>query len=525
MDWPVTAWRQAREQAKRAGDARRSSPPEPFVLPEPFALVEKTTAGLILHALTPAARAAGLRLYQSHADARAMVPALVSAPAEPERAKKAMRRLAGWMERFSPFVTLDPSPDGLEGLFVDLTGGQHLFGGEAAMVRRMLAALERVGVPARLGVADTPGAAWALARYGVERINAAAEGEGRAALAPLPVAALRLSPKTVQLLNRFGLRTIGSLAGLPRAALARRFRDADALNLLQRLDQALGLVTEPLIPVTAPTDYRAAAVFAEPMTNPEAVGLAAGELAESLALSLEADGMGARRLRLTGYRVDGRMTRLEVRLASPSRAAKHLIRLFRDKGFEHLDLGFGIDALALSAPVTESLKPKQVSVLADPGEVQAGARAALVDRLAARLGDGAVLRPYFRARWKPEAAENLVAFGLAPEPGAVEADLGPRPILMFDPPEPIEAISELPDGAPALFTWRRTQRKVARASGPERLAPEWWRETGARPPQRPRDYYRLEDAEGARFWVFREGLYAQAEGERPPSWWMHGLFP
>jgi protein ImuB len=525
MDWPVTAWRQAREQAQRSADARRVSPPEPFVLPEPFALVERTAAGLILHALTPAARAAGLRMHQTHADARAMVPNLVSSPAEPERARKALRRLAGWMERFSPFVTIDPSPDGLEGMFVDLTGGQHLFGGEAAMVRQMLAALTRVGVPARIGVADTPGTAWALARYGAERITLAPEDGAREALAALPVAALRLSSKATQLLNRFGLRTVGSLAGLPRAALARRFRDADALNVLTRLDQALGLLTEPLTPVTAPTNYRVSRVFAEPMTSMETLALEAAALAESLAAALERDGMGARRLRLTGFRVDGRMTRLEVRLASGSRHAPHLIRLFRDKGFEHLDLGFGIDALALSARVAEPLALKQTSTLSDPARALAGAGDALVDRLAARLGDGAVLRPYFRARWKPEAAENLVAWGLAPTPPTVEADLGPRPILLFDPPERIETVSELPDGAPARFTWRRTQRKVARASGPERLAPEWWRETGARSPQRPRDYYRLEDVEGGRFWVFREGLYAQSEGERPPSWWMHGLFP
>jgi protein ImuB len=525
MDWPVTAWRQAREQAQRSADARRASPPEPFVLPEPFALVERTTAGLILHAQNPAARTLGLRLQQSHADARAMVPALVSAPAEPEQARKALRRLAGWMERFSPFVTLDQSAEGLEGLFVDLTGGQHLFGGETTMVRQMLAALTRVGVPARIGVADTPGAAWALARYGAHPITVAPQDGACERLAALPVAALRLSPKAIQLLNRFGLRTIGALNGLPRAALARRFRDADALNVLQRLDQALGLLTEPLIPVTAPTVYRVSTVFAEPMTSIEAVAVEAAALAEGLTAALERDGMGARRLRLTGFRVDGRMTRLEVRLASGSRHAPHLIRLFRDKGFEHLNLGFGIDALALSAPVTEPLVLRQTSSLTDPAQALAGARGALVDRLAARLGDGAVLRPYFRERWKPEAAENLVAWELAPEPPPVAADIGPRPILLFDPPELIEAISELPDGAPARFTWRRTQRKVARASGPERLAPEWWRETGAKPPQRVRDYYRLEDAEGGRFWVFREGLYAQPEGEAPPSWWMHGLFP
>lgn len=513
MDWPITAWRWARTGPNTRPDADPN---------KPFALVERTTAGLILHALTPSARALGLKLHQSHADACAIVPQLVSAPAEPEQSARALRRLAGWMERFSPFVTLDPSTDGLEGLFVDLTGGQHLFGGEAAMAAAVAKGLQRLGIPAQVAVADTPGAAWALARYG-KPMSIVPSGETRSALEKLPVAALRISPKAVQLLNRFGLRRIGALYGLPRAALARRFRDAEALDVLQRLDQALGLVTEPLTPVTAPSLYRVQSVFAEPMTNIEAVSLHAAELAGRLATALEADNMGARRLRLTGFRVDGRTTAIEVALAAPSRRADHLLRLFRDKGFEHLDLGFGIDALALSSPVAEPLQPKQTTTLADEVQAVAAARDALIDRLCARLGEEAVLAPRHRQSWAPEVAETLAPY-VHHAPEAEAADLGERPILLFDPPEPIEAMAELPDSAPARFVWRRVARRVMRASGPERLAAEWWKQNGARPPRRTRDYYRIEDEQGGRYWVFREGLYAQAEGEPLPSWWMHGLF-
>ena len=515
MDWPIPAWR-----------AARPSPPDPDPsdLDRPFALIERTTRGLILHALTPAARAVGLRLHQSHADACAIVPALASAPAEPEASAQALRRLAGWMERYSPFVALDPSPDGLEGLFLDLTGGQHLFGGETAMARRMADSLAGLGVPARIGVADTPGAAWALARYGDADVTIAPEGGARAALAALPVAALRLSPQAIQLLNRFGLRRIGALAGVSRAALARRFRDAEALDLVRRLDQVLGLVAEPLVPVTAPTVYREVRVFAEPMTNIEAVAVEAAALTERLGLSLEQDGMGARRLRLVGFRVDGRATALEVRLASASRRPAHLIRLFKDKGFEQLDLGFGIDALALSASVTEPLHARQSSALADTGPDLAAARDALVDRLSARLGDEAVLAPALTESWLPEVAERLRPFSAAAAETGAAPELGPRPILLFDPPEPIEAMAELPDGAPARFTWRRAPRRVMRASGPERLAPEWWKETGTRPQRRARDYYRVEDEQGGRYWVFREGLYDGSHCEAAPTWWMHGLF-
>ncbi len=491
-------------------------------------MIERTSAGLILHALTPAARAKGLKLYQSHADACAMVPELVSAPAEPERAARALRRLAGWMERFSPFVTLDPSPGGLEGLFLDLTGGQHLFGGEAAMVRAMLKALEGLGVPARLGVADTPGAAWALARYGQGSLVIAPEGGARAALEALPVAALRITPTAAHLLNRFGLRRIGMLTGLPRAALARRFRDAEALSVLQRLDQALGVLAEPLTPVTAPAVYRVTSVFFEPITNPEVVAVKAESLCAQLAKALEQDGMGARRLRLTGFRVDGRTTALEVRLASGSRRAAHLMRLFKDKGFEHLDLGFGIDALALSAPVAQPLHARQTGAFGDAQQAQAAAQDALVDRLCARLGEGAVLSPNLRESWIPEVGETLGPYGLRPEYMTASPG-GDRPILLFDPPEPMQAVAELPDGAPARFVWRKVARRVTRASGPERLAPEWWKDADpealtARLPDRSRDYYRIEDDQGGRYWVFRKGLYGGRDDAGLPDWWMHGLF-
>jgi len=482
--------------------------------------VERTQAGLTLTALTPSARALGLRLGQSHADACAIVPELTSAPAEAERATHMLRRLALWMERFSPVVVLDPAPDGLEGLFLDLTGGQHLFGGEAAMAAAIADSLARLGVPARVAVADTPGAAWALARYGETRI--APPGETKAAITHLPVAALRLSPPAIKLLHRFGLRRVGALLELPRAALARRFRDAEALGVLQRLDQALGRLAEPLTPVAAPAVYRVQTVFAEPMTNIEAVALQAEALAARLGTMLEAAGVGARRLRLIGFRVDGAVTELDVALAAASHRSPHLIRLLKDKGWERLDLGFGIDALALAAPVTEPLRARQITTLGEDRVEADAAEAALIDRLSARLGEAAVLRPERHESWTPETAEVLTPY-LAASGHAPPAPVGERPILLFDPPEPIEAVAELPDGAPARFVWRRAARRVLRASGPERLSPEWWR-TGAKAARRTRDYYRLEDDKGGRYWVFREGLYGD-DAARPPAWWMHGLFP
>lgn len=505
--------------------AGRAPPPEGV----PFALVEKGPRGLTLRALNDAARARGLRLGQNHADARAIAPDLDSRPAEPAREAEALRRLALWAERWSPAVTIDPSSGGLEGLFLDMTGGAHLFGGERELLVRMQAALAGAGVRARLALADTPGAAWAVARCGPRPRTVVPPGGAREALADLPLAALRLDTATLALAGRFGLRRIGDLYPLPRAGLARRFRAADGLGLVRRLDQALGQAPEALDPTRPPPRYRAWRVFAEPLGETAQIEPPAADLAEALAAQLEQDGQGARRLVLSGFRTDGRVVTLETRLGAPSRRPKVWLRLLRERGLERLDLGFGIDALMLAAVETEALTARQAELDgAVPGPDTRLTE--LVDRLSARLGEAAVRVPERRDSWIPERAEALVP-ALTAEPGrprpTAPADgpgEGPRPLLLLDPPEPVEAIAELPDGAPARFTWRRVVRRVTRAEGPERLAPEWWRPAGRRP-ARTRDYYRVEDDQGVRYWLFREGLYGREDAEAAPAWWMHGVFP
>ena len=505
----MTVW------AKQPG---RSPPAE-----VPFALVERTGRGLVLAGLNGAARSLGLSHGQAHADACAIAPALQSAPAEPERAAEALRKLALWAERWSPMVALDADRPEQEGLFLDVTGAAHLWGGEPQMLADIRRRLAAAGVEARPAMAGTPGAAWALARYTAREDPVAPEGQERAALAGLPVEGLRLSDKAVSLLHRFGLRRIGDLYPLPRSGLARRFRGSEGLEVVGQLDRALGLCSEALKGEQRPAAYRAHQVFAEPLTVVEAARLRAEPLVHDLCAALERDGRGARRVVVTGFRVDGRATRLEAALGAPSRSPKHILRLLREKGWERLDLGFGVDALMVSAVVVEPLTATQVDSEAGTRAADAPTRAALMDRLVARLGETAVGRPVLRESWIPERSEAL-----ALDPPALE---GPpsgedRPLLLLDPPEPIEATAELPEGAPARFVWRRVARRVRRFTGPERLSPEWWR-----PPERPgreprtRDYYKLEDEDGGRYWVFREGLYNREDAERPPSWWLHGVFP
>ena len=513
--------------------ARSAGPgtPDPFAADaSPLALVLRTARGSVIHALNPAARALNLSRGQSQADALAMIPHLACAPADPAADRRALEALAVWGERWSPAVTVDPSDGGLEGLFLDLTGATHLFGGEAGAVGRIEARLGQAGIRGRAALAPSPGAAWALARYGTAT-RIASDADVREALAPLPVESLRIDDAALRQARRFGLKRIGDLYPMPRAGLARRFRDGAGVGLVRRLDQAVGATGEALIPTRAPPRYRGWEAYADPLTDTAGIEARLPGLAESLARSMEEDGQGARALTLTAFRVDGRTGAVSVRMGRPLRDVSIWMRLFRETGIERIDPGFGIDALMLTADLVEPLVALQPAM----GEAQQAEHAeglsALIDRLSARLGEDAVRVAEPGGSWIPERAERWRP-ALARAAPPVESGYEPRrarPLLLLDPPEPVEATADLPDGTPAQFTWRRVLRRVARAEGPERLSPEWWRPRPDGRLARTRDYYRIEDDQGLRYWLFREGLYGAeytgAKDERAPSWWMHGMFP
>ena len=516
-DWPITVW------SRTAG---RTPPPEET----PFALIDRGPRGLALRAVNAAARARGLSRGQSHADARAILPALVSHPAEPEREAAVIARLALWCERWSPTVAIDAgapgdaASSGLEGLFLAIDGTAHLFGGEAAMLAAIHRALTRAAVPARVALADSPSAAWALARFSGRPRTLMPPGGSRDALAPLPIAALRVDGETVALARRFGLKRIGDLYAMPRAGLARRFRGPRGLALVGRLDAALGIEPEALAPHRRVPVHRVARAFAEPRTDMAGLTAELEALAHALAARLEPDGVGARALTFAGFRSDGGVTTLDLRLGAASRNVNVWLRLFREKGLDRLDIGFGVDALSLCADVTEPIAAAQATLEGEEDRATVDLTE-LVDRLTARLGEAAVLASRPRASWLPERSVRWGPAQTAPDvdPAAIPPDPRPRPVLLLDPPEPVTVLAaEVPDGAPPSFTWRRVQRKVVRAQGPERLSPEWWRGQGTRT----RDYFRVEDEAGTRYWLFREGLYGweDAGGDRPPGWWVHGLF-
>ncbi len=492
----------------------------------PFALIGSEDGALKLTALNEAAARKGLYPGISLADARAIHPSLLTAPATPEKDGSSLIALARWLRRYSPCL----NAHGDDGIWLDATGVPHLFGGEDALLDEMAMRLARFGFTANLALAETLGGAHALARYGRASPIAVPKGRIADALAPLPVEALRLAEEPVRLLSRLGLKRIGQLYDLPRSALERRFHSREAADaVLLRLDQALGKRAEKLRPLLPPNEFAARLPFAEPLITHEGIIAALDALAGELQAQLEAASRGALRLKLTLYRADGSAAVVQAGLSAPSRRARHVARLLADK-LADIDAGFGIDLMVLAAPATEVLPPAQASFAKSRRKES---EASLIDRLASRLGEEAVQRlspieshmPE-RAQRKGSAFANHAAWprSIAPNP--------PRPPLLLSRPEPLSVLAEVPEGAPARFTWRRVTRAVVKAEGPERIAPEWWLTLACRdgitspipPPAIPRtrDYYRIEDAEGHRYWVFREGLYQ--ERGTAPEWYLHGVF-
>jgi protein ImuB len=464
--------------------------------------------GPVVHAANRAAHLAGMTTGARVVDMRALSPGLRVEYADPEGDRMALERLALWARRWCPWSAADG-----QGLILDTTGADHLWGGEAAMLAGMEGALSLLGLSARLALAPTWGAAWALARFGPVRAICADP-------APLPVAALRLEEETVLLLHRLGLKTVGLLAAVPRLALARRFVRAELVaNPLLRLDQMTGHLPEPLAPPEAPPVFRADARLAEPIFDPthHLPGLCA-----DLCAQLAKAGLGARRLRLTVYRTDGEISRIEAAIAAASRDAAHLAWLFRDR-LDRIDPGYGFDLISLEAPVTESLGVAQADLA---GGTDATIELShLADRLAVRFGAKALSQPVARASHIPERAEaHVPPMTTAPTSSGnfpvLASALAERPIRLLEPPEEIRVLYAVPEGPPAQFIWRRLTHRTVRYAGPERIAPEWWQD---RPGTRLRDYFKVEDEAGRRYWLYREGLHDDGRGG-DPRWLLHGIF-
>ena len=495
----------------------------------PFALHAPAAGGARLSAVSEAAAAAGLRVGERLADARARTTLMQTRPADPAADDAALRRLGSWCTRYTPRVSAWDAADGGDGLFLEVAGSAHLFGGEAALLDDLARRLRRFGLAPRLAVAATPGAGWAVTRVGPGRPTIVRTGEEAAALCHLPLAGLRLPGATLAALARLGLHRIGDLLDQPRAPFAARFGQ----DLLRRLDQALGRVEEPVTPLAAPPVYRVVRSLREPVSSTTAVLAVARHMMEHLARALVRDGAGAQALRLRLYCVDGGVAVQDLGLARPTDDPAYvtsLIALRLERPAEAAGAGLdpeaggtetgGIEAVGLEVLAAEHLVPGQASLRLDAArEEDAAGCARLIDTLGQRLGVGNVRRLHPRASHVPERAVALVPAALAAA-SAWPVDLPGRPPLVLARAEPVEVLALVPDGPPRRFCWRRVTHEVAHAQGPERIAAEWWRTPA---PQPTRDYYLVEDTDGRRFWLYRAGLYGREDGT--PAWFVHGLFP
>lgn len=483
-----------------------SAPPEEVAV----ALATEGQHGPVIYATNRAARLAGIAQGARVVDVKAVCPDLRVEYADVGGDKVALEKLMLWARRWCPWTVTD----GANGLILDTTGSDHLFGGEAAMMIDMETRLSRLGLSAQIAVAPTWGAAWALARFGAVRSICGAD-EIADKLAPLPAAGLRLDHETRLLLHRLGLKTIGAIAKVPRLSLTRRFvRAALQANPQLRLDQAMGHLAEPVASPEAHPRIKSEARLPEPIQDPTAYLSA---LCADLCAQLHHRGFGCRRLHLSVYRTDGEVRRIDAATAVASRDVDHLQGLFRDK-LEQIDPGLGFDLITLEASVVEQISTVQVAL--DGSENTDLDLPILIDRLVARLGDRAVTRPQMRSSHVPERAQIqtgvLTALRAAP-PDAPPKD---RPLRLLSSPEEVRVVYAVPEGPPAQFIWRRQTHKVTRYAGPERIAPEWWTD---RPGTRLRDYYKVEDQSGKRLWLYREGLHEDGRGG-DPRWFVHGMF-
>lgn len=486
---------------------RGGAPPDP-----PFALVERQGNALRLAAVSPEALAQGLLPGLPLADARARLPALAAFPHNPAADAALLRRLARHALHVTPMVALQP-PDAL---LLDIAGSAHLFGGTEGLAATLCARIDAEGVAHIHGFGDTPDAALAFARH------PAAQGDWRR----LPATALGLPDEAEAALRRAGLRTLADIAARPRRALAARF----GLSALTALDRIAGGVIRPLKPHGRPPTLRFEIRLPEPLLTADAVDLILARLAARAARRMGRLGLGGRRFTASLVRTDGACHQLAIESGSPTRDPAAITALFAERIAalaDPLDPGFGYDRFLLEVGGAEPLGVSQPALDGDAGS--GPALDALIDRLSIRFGADRLLRLQPADRHIPELAQRRVpARGSRPIPWPVQPpdptqrETPMRPLFLLDPPEPVEVLAEVPDGPPHRFRWRRQQHRIALAEGPERIAPEWWRSRSGRlDAGHSRDYWRVEDEGGRRFWLFRAGFYG---AEAPPRWYMHGLF-
>ena len=490
----------------------RISRKKPALKNKPLVLVREYQTQLKIYAVNAAADEVGLRPGMALADAQAVLPNLTICSNNTTLDKKMLLCLAKWCNQYSPWTsdsdpTLSLESGGSSGLWLDATGCSHLFGGEKMMLSNMIKRIGRMGFSARAAIADTPGCAWAVARFAKSNrpYITVPPGKTKNALSPLPIAALRYCPVTIQALYEIGIKRIADVINIPRAPLSARFEEA----INTQLDAVLGKIKEPLSPIPPKIPLVAQLAFAEPIGNREEIVEAINLILKDLCRKLERAGYGARQLILTLYRSDNSSTQITIGTAQANRNPVHLANLF-ESHLEKIDPGFGIEKMILTTPIADHMKAVQINL---QGKKKVKEKAvALIDRLSNRLGADNVLQANHHKSYIPERVASFIPISkennFKIDKKALE---NPRPLRLLRPAERIKVITKNIDGAPISFCWRQIVYHTHRYEGPERISPEWWLSNL----DMTRDYYRIENESGQRFWLYKEG---------ETKWFLHGIF-
>lgn len=478
---------------------------QPELVAIPFVLSAPDHGRMVITAANALAQAQGIAIGMAVADARAIIPALKVLDDKPDLSNTSLTGLAEWCIRFTPVVAID-LPDGL---MLDVTGCAHLWGGEQQYLDEINNRFKHFGYAVRIAIADTIGAAWAMARYGQQ--NAIIKsGEQISALQPLPPSCLRIDTAIAERLEKLGLRQISSFISMPRPSLRRRFGKA----LLKQLDKASGHEEESIIPVLPIEPYYERLPCLEPIVTATGIAIALQRLLDALCKRLSQEEKGLRGALFKCYRIDGKMEKIEIGTNRPTCNVKHLFKLFEIK-IDAIEPALGIELFTMEALKVEALAIVQERLWEDHYGLDDTGLSELLDRIAGKMGAGKIHRYVPDEHYWPERSFKAALTINEPLQTIWKIDR-PRPLQLLSKPAAIEVTAPIPDYPPMNFRYNGKLHKIMKADGPERIEQEWWLQQGQH-----RDYYAVEDEEGHRYWLFRLGHYDAAKSYQ---WFIHGFF-
>ncbi len=472
----------------------------------PFVFAAPLHGRMIITAISPLAQSQGIEIGMRAADAKAICPGLEVLDDKPSRVAKLLKGLGEWCVRYSPTVMIDEFS--MDGLFMDVSGCTHLWGGEREYLKEIIFRLKTKGYTVRLAMADTTGAAWAVSRFGTITPLISTGGHAEALLS-LPPIALRLNEATLSKLRKLGFYQIKSFIGMPRSVLRRRFGE----EFLARLGQALGTVDEIIQPLQVPVLFQERLPCLEPIKTRKGIEVAITRLLEKLCLHLQNEGKGLRKAILTCYRIDGQIVQVDIGTNGASHNVNHLFTLFQLK-IEQIRPGLGIELFVLEAPKVDDVMPGQEALWAGKPGLDDQSVIQFLDLVAGKVGSSVINRYIPAAHYWPERSFKS-STSITEKPSSDWRSDKPRPTELLKNPDPIDVMALIPDNPPKFFIYKGTKHNVIKADGPERIEREWWLDKGEH-----RDYYQVEDEQGQRYWLFRSGHY----GNEGYKWFIHGFF-